>query len=68
MPFPYPTRTDGERKTPARSAVAAREGVLPSKLVQANKSSYHGGQETSTRGEYMLLELFFPLMVEEVCQ
>ncbi len=26
MPFPYPTRLDGERKTAARSAVTAREG------------------------------------------
>jgi hypothetical protein len=33
MPFPYPTRMDGKRITPARSAVAAREGlrILPSK-------------------------------------
>lgn len=26
MPFPYPTRMDGERRTPASSAVAVREG------------------------------------------
>ena len=26
MPFPYPTRMDRERKTPAQSAVEAREG------------------------------------------